>query len=328
MTGSNDVKKNIITVSDLVAQEQFIAADGTHVPFFSGVSFEAAGGEAFGICATDPKAADALCRIIGNTNPYFSGSCRIGPIGTMQKKRKILPHVFNIDAPDMLIEQASVLENVMLVTLPGSGGVDATDREDAMLDVIIECGLGYLALCQVSSLSGNEKLLVELMISYLSKCMIVVFNVTDVTFSQKEVETVVNIVSMLRKADKCVVISTMQPKVIGMVCDKTLYIHQGVQLFSGTVEELCKNADKVGFVLRASDAEAVAKKLESLVPGWECDVDGQTVYVFNYSGNPTVAADFYRLLSENDICPDMIKSNKGRVENSYTELLRNYALHR
>lgn len=317
---------SIIAVKSLVSQERYTKPDGTDEPLFSGITFSVASGECFGISSTNPKTADALCRIVGNTNPYFSGSCRIGLIGSMQKKRRILPHIFNIDTPEMLSEHANVLEELMLVTM--SEKTEASLREERLLDLLVETGLSYIALNMISSLTDNEKLILELLIASLSGSSVTIFNVVGYTFLQHEVEIIANIVSRIREQNRSVVLATLQPKVIGMVCDSTVYIHHGQQLFFGTVEELCKNADKVGFVLRDRNAQQTAEAIEKGIPGWECDIDGDTVYIFNYSGKPTVAADFYRFLADNGICPDDIKSNRGRVENSYTELLRNYALHR
>ncbi len=102
-----------IVVKDLVSAQQRPIGETDFEPLFSGVSFSVKAGEVFSISASDKAEAHALCRVLGTLCPYYSGQCRIGKYGTPQKKRRMLPHLFNIDMPQMLVDHVTVLQQLM-----------------------------------------------------------------------------------------------------------------------------------------------------------------------------------------------------------------------
>lgn len=316
-----------IVVKDLVSAQQRPIGETDFEPLFSGVSFSVKAGEVFSISASDKAEAHALCRVLGTLCPYYSGQCRIGKYGTPQKKRRMLPHLFNIDMPQMLVDHVTVLQQLMLVTMADTSTDDIT-RQERMLDLLEEYGLSQLTLVDVSALTDQEKLLIELMIASFSGARIIVFNVLDYEFTQEQIYTIRAILQKMRARNKTVVLATLQPRLIGIACDTTTFLYKGKQLYCGSVEQLCADSDKVGFVLYSAEAEVIADRIRQLNPQWDCVVDGRAVYLFNYSGTPTDIGAFYEFLSCHSIFPDEVKINRGRVENAFTELVHQHDLHK
>ena len=295
-------------------------------PLLSGVSLTVSAGEVWGISSRNVMSTRVLCQIIGSMRSYGSGICRLGPLGTMKIKRRILPHLFYIDSHEMIYQNKTVLEQFMFSTKQANNVFGDVDRQIRLLKLLEDMGMGYIALSTISDLYDTEKLLVTLLIASESDSGLIVCDWTDYTFSQPEIEILEGIMERLRYLDKAVVIGTMQAKLIGMVCDKTLFIYNGEPIYCGSVEELYSFADKVAFVLNDKNPQRLGRSLSYLLPGWQVRVSGDNLYLYNYTDTPMSAEAFYRLLSDNGLSPDYIKVNLGRVENSFEELVEQYDL--
>lgn len=310
----------VILMKDVVSQET-VMGDGEPIPLLRGIDLEIGAGEVWGVGASDKRMVDILCRIAGNMIPYYSGKCRVGAIGTPKKKRRIQSHLFLIAAPEMLIDTLTVLEQLLLATMKLPGPKDAAERQEEALNLLERVGLAHVALMPITQLYDAEVLLVELLIAALSEAQIIVFNILEYPFEQRQIESLVKLAAFAREAGKTLVIGTAQPKIIGMACDHVAFLHGGKVRFSGTVEALTAHADHVCFVLHEQNAKEMAARIEALRGDWKCDVEGDSIYVFS-NGKREDAADFYRFLADNGLDPDSVKVNRGRVENSFFELAR------
>jgi len=295
-------------------------------PLFRGVNLTVSAGEVWGVSSRSILSARVLCQIIGNMRSYASGVCRLGPLGTMRVKRRILPHLFYIDTHEMLYDRKVVLEQFMFATKQLKSGLSDAERQLKLLDLLEDMGMGYIALSKIADLFDTERLLLELLLAAESDSVLIVCDWTNYTFSQSEIEILARITERLRSLNKAVIIGTMQPKLIGMTCDKTLFIYKGESVYCGSVEELYSYADTVAFVLRDSNAQQLGKVLSYLLPGWRIRVSGENLYLYNYTDKPMSPEAFYRLLADNGLSPDYIKVNRGRVENSFEELVERYDL--
>lgn len=295
-------------------------------PLFSGVSLTVSAGEVWGISSRNLTSTRVLCQIIGSMRSYGAGVCRLGPLGTMKVKRRILPHLFYIDTHEMIYQNKTVLEQFMFATKQKNYVFGDVDRQIKLLKLLEDMGMGYIALSTISDLYDTEKLLVTLLIASESNSGLIVCDWTAYTFSQPEIEILVRITERLRYLDKAVVIGTMQPKLIGMVCDNTLFIYKGEPIYCGCVEDLYSFADRVAFVLNDKNAQRLGRALSYLLPGWQVRVSGDNLYLYNYTDTPMSAEAFYRILSDNGLSPDYIKVNLDRVENSFEELVEQYDL--
>ncbi len=324
----NEEKKNIAVIMAGVTSQEQRTDDHSKVltPYFSNINLTVSAGETWGISSNDLIEARLLCQVIGNMRHYKSGRCQLGPLGTMKVKRRILPHIFYIDTHEMLYSDKIVLEQFMFATGRIPNVFSDADRQAKLLKLLENMGMGYIALSLISDLYDTEKLLLELLIASESDSRLIVCDWTGYTFSQSEIEILAKITERLRYLEKAVVITTMQPKLIGIACDSTLYLYNGEPVYCGKVTDLYAYADKVAFVLQDSNAQALGRILSYLLPGWRVKVSGNNLYLYNYTDKPLSTDDFYRLLSENALSPQIIKVNKGRVSNSFEELVEQYDL--
>ena len=79
-------------------------------------------------------------------------------------------------------------------------------------------------------------------------------------------------------------------------------------------------------MLRDKNAKQLGRIISYLLPGWQVRVSEDNLYLYNSRTSPMSPEAFYRLLAENGISPDYIKVNRGRVENSFEELVERYDL--
>jgi len=323
-----ELDKNVAVFLQDVSSEEHIRDElsGLLKPLFTNVNLTVSAGEIWGISSKNIMEARILCQIIGSMRSYGGGICRLGPLGSMKTKRRILPHLFYIDSHEMIYSNKTVLEQFMFSTRMIRSVFGDVDRQIKLLRLLEDMNMGYIALSTISDLYDTEKLLVELLIASESDSMLIVCDWTAYTFSQSEIEILGKIIERIRYLDKAVVIGTMQPKLIGMVCCKTLFMYNGEPIYSGGVEDLYEYADKVAFVLRDSKAQRLGRALSYLLPGWQIRVSGDNLYLYNYTEAPLSTEAFYRLLSENGLSPESIKVNSGRVENSFEELVEQYDL--
>ena len=327
-SGEPELKSNVaVFLRDLCSEEhEKDEQTGLVKPLFCGVNLTVSAGEIWGISSRNMMTARVLCQIIGNMRSYASGFCRLGPLGTMKVKRQILPHLFYIDSHEMLYDSKIVLEQFMFSTKQVKSALSDVQRQLRLLELLESMGMGYIALTRIAELYDTEKLLLELLIASESDSGLIVCDWTSYSFSQSEIEILSKITERLRYLDKAVVIGTMQPKLIGMTCDNTLFIYKGESVYCGSVEELYSYADKVAFVLRDKNAKQLGRIISYLLPGWQVMVSEDNLYLYNYTDKPMSPEAFYRLLAENGISPDYIKVNRGRVENSFEELVERYDL--
>ena len=322
-----DREKLAVFLSDLTSQEQR-TDDRSNIltPYFSNVNLTVFAGETWAISSNDLIEARLLSQVIGNMRHYRSGLCQLGPLGTMKAKRHILPHIFYIDTHEMIYPDKTVLEQFMFATGKIPNVFSAADRQLKLLRLLESMDMGYISLSLISDLYNTEKLLLELLIASESNSRLIVCDWTGYTFSQPEIEILAKITERLRYLEKAVIIATMQPKLIGIACDNTLYLYNGQPVYSGKVKDLYTYADKVAFVLQDNNAQALGRVLSFLLPGWRIKVSGNNLYLHNYTDKPLSPDEFYRLLSENALTPQVIKVNKGRVANSFEELVEQYGL--
>lgn len=315
--GKSLIKKTVM-LSDICSAEHYCKS-GEYERILKNISFDVLTGESVGIAAKDKYEARLLLEIIANVRPYYSGRCVLDEKGMMQKKRLILPHLFYIDTPNMLYNNMIVLEFLVFASEVSSETPAA--RQKKFLNLLIDIGLEHIALSLISTLSDEDKLLIELLASAYSDSTLVIFNVMDYTFSVEQAQTIKKICSLINSKGS-VIIGTNEPKIIGVCCDKVAYILDGKIKFFGTVDDLCSEWDKVLYLISDIYPSQAAEKLQKAYGEYTYIAQEKSVLVYNYSGSKLPHSEFLRILFENGILPDNIKLNKGRVENSFEELKR------
>lgn len=309
---------HVVKMTDICSAEHYME-NGKYIPVLRNISLEVLSGEAVGIVTNEKDESKLLLEIIANVRPYYSGKCVLADKGMMQKKRVILPHLFYIDTPGMLYNNMTVLEFLMFATAKSI--VRPIQRQKKILEELVEFDMDHIAFSQISSLTDSDKLLIELVTASLSDSQLVIFNVIDYDFSDRQIASISKICRYINVRGS-VVIGSSQAKLIGVCCDKVAYVLGGTIEYFGTVEELCRTWDKVLYLVSDSNSKDVADKLRILYDKYDYVVSGNNILVYNFSDERITDNEFFSILFENGITPDSIKINKGRVSNSFEELIR------
>lgn len=319
--GNTAIMKTVM-LSDVCSTEHYVnGAEMTRV--LSDISFDVFLGEAVGVSAKNIVEAGILLEIIANVRPYYSGKCVLAEKGMMQEKRVILPHLFYIDTPQMLYNNMNVLEFLSFAAL--NSNIPDQRRQQVFLDMLISLGLESIALTEISRLSDTDKLIVELIVASYSDSSLVVLNALAYDFSDSQIQSIKKICDVIQ-ARGSILIGTQQAKLIGICCDKVGFIVNGSLRFFGSVSDLCKSWDKVLYLISDSNPEEVVRTLTRAFDKYTYVILGNSILVYNYSGNPISDADFMKIVFDNGIKPDNIKINKGRVGNSFEELSKMHGL--
>lgn len=320
-TGKENIKK-AVSLSNICSSEHYVR-DGNMQRLIENLSLEVLLGEGVGVSSQNPVEARLLLEIIANIRPYYSGRCVLAEKGMMQKKRFILPHLFYIDTADMVYNNMSVLEFLLFATDQQKTGT--VSRQKRFLKLLIDMDFEYIAFSTLSSLSDTEKILIEMIIAAESKSTLVILNALDFIFTIKEIHAL-NILFNIVKEHGSVIIGTTQASLIGISCEKVAFIIDGHVQFFGSVSDLCKSWDKVLYLIKTSDPETTAKQLSEAYSEYSYVVDAPNILVYNYSDSALSDSDFMKLIFDKGIQPDNIKINKGRVGNSFEELIRMHGL--
>jgi ABC-2 type transport system ATP-binding protein len=310
--------KRTVMLSDICSAEHYLKS-GVYERILSDITFDVLSGESVGIAAQEMNEAKLLMEIIANVRPYYSGKCVLDEKGMMQKKRLILPHLFYIDTPNMLYNNMTVLEFLMFASEHAKQS--HVHRQRKFLDMLIELGMDSIALSQISSLTDSDKMIIELIIAAQSSSTLIIFNALDYSFTYSQARTIKKICSII-KTKGSIIIGTNEPKLIGICCDKVAYILEGKIRFFGTVEDLCNQWDKVLYLITANHPVEIAVLLRKVCKKYTYVTNGNSVLVYNYTDTRLKHSEFLGILFDNGISPDNIKLNKGRVENSFEELIR------
>lgn len=292
--------------------------DGVYVPVVSGVTCRMYEEECWGIGASESRFSHVFCSLLGNMQPYLEGRMRVGKIGVYAKKRKVLPHIFYFDTDEMLFNNMTFLEELMFTDI--SGEKNSVRLQKQYLDLLVELGLGYLSLCVVGTLSKVEKFFLLYLIAAFSDSPIIIADMNDVMLKQDEIEHLGKIVDLIRKKHKLLVMGTSQPSVIGMLCDKVVYLSNGKMLYAGDKEELIKNSDNMVCALTASDPENFVRELSRIYPGYRFEIIGGTIYMHNETTKPFDSEAFLSALAENHLSPHTIRISIGRIANAFEQL--------
>lgn len=289
-------------------------------PVLDHISLHLHEGEVLGISSKDRLETELLCRIIGNILPYYSGRCVLNRIGMMQNKRVVLEHLYYIDSPSMLYDNMNVLEYLMFATSKSSSHL-AFKRQKGIFEFLLQIGLDYISLSLISNLTNEERMAIQFLLAAYSNSQIIVLDASGYEFSDSLISTLKQICDKCRETGKTVVMGTMQAKLIGICCCVTTFIVDGRQRYFGSVEELYAKADRVLYVLFHERPEEMLNKLVVAMPEYEYKFNGRMLFVMRKGNVQRNDALFFDSLSKFNIFPDSVKINRGRVQNSFEELM-------
>ncbi len=323
----NELKKGVslVRLNNICSQDYYYLGDNKARAVLKDISFEVNAGEVFGISSYNDEEIKILTEIVANIRPYFSGTCSLGEFGMLSQKKMVIPHLYYIDSYSTLYNNMTVIEYLMFVTEKSIEKNPAIKQKN-LLDMLIDFGLGYVSLSLIEVLTIRERVILEYIIAYLSKNAIVVANFTDFDFNDEEIQIIKKITSkIIKDNERCVIVSTHQAKLIGIVCSNTIFIVDGKTRYVGGVNQLIARFDPVKVIIIDSRKEEMFNLLKKTYPEFSFEMEREMILVKDEDNKFSING-FLKKLIDNNIDPDSIKINRGRVQNSFEEVARNYDL--
>ncbi len=312
-----------LILKDIVSCEYLLENDiKKHI--LDGVSIVINKNEILGLCAKSRLELLIIIEILGNMRPFYKGMAKLSKLGVSRKKRSITDEIFYIDTPYMLYGDMVVLQHVMFATKYSD--IKVLDRQKSIMDLMINLGLKKIMLQNIADLSYNFRLIVTILIAVLSKSEILVVNLIDNKLEEEEIILFKNIIEYSKSLKKGIVCATMQPTLIGMAFDNVSYIINGRIVNHESVKELCLRYDKVICIIKGRDYQLMKEVLLNNLKDIDCSINDNYLIVSYTTLNKIKISVICDVLDKFNINYDFIKVNKGRVLNSFEELIKNYDL--
>ncbi|MEG1964073.1 MAG: hypothetical protein RR123_04265 [Clostridia bacterium] len=305
-----------VELKNITSKEMIYLENNCFMHILHGISFNVNEGEIFGLGSKTVNEQVIISEIVANIRAYSAGECYVFGEELSSKKRIQKENVYFIDTATMLFENMNVLEYLMLLT--ANKATNEAERQLKILQKLESFGLDYIALTIINSLSAEEKILVELFASLFTNTKLFIVNLAKYCFDGREISVLYNIAKYIKSKHFTLFITTMQPKIIGIICDKVAYISGGKVSYFGDVSQLIKQKDNIQFLINDSDLQGIYNQLLTKIPDYTYNLVGDTLFVLDDKER----ADnlFLAKLAQNNIVPAKIKVNLGRVENSFERL--------
>ncbi|HRX13495.1 MAG TPA: hypothetical protein P5087_00525 [Eubacteriales bacterium] len=230
-----DTYNTAVSLRDIVSEEGDLT-DGVFEPTLKNVTLEVKKGETVGLYSKNPLESKLTVEIIANLRNYYSGKCVLIERGMIRNKRYILPQLFFFNQNSMLIENMTVLEYATFTQNLKSK--EYAKMQKTLLDEICALGMDYISLTPIHNLTNQEKILVQLYIAYLTKSNIVVAELNEIVFTEKEINIFQAIVKSMIKEQMAFIFATGQATLIGKVATKYIRIDKGFSQKALPVKEI------------------------------------------------------------------------------------------
>lgn len=265
-----------------------------------------------------------LLEIMANIKPYHDGKCVLVERGMMRNKRVILEHVFYIGAPTMLYDNMNVLEYLVFAT--ARKGFSPIYRQEQLLELLVNVGLGHISLTTIKRLTREEKAVVTLLAAACSESVMIVFNLPQYVFDEALAGAIVKISNLLRERGKTLILGTRDSYLIERACSHTAYLAEGKIIYQGTVEELRSRYDKIILVIKDRNLHQIMEQLQPLLPLHRLSIVDDSLRISDSGEAISDPLPLYGKIIEQGFAPQHVRINPKTVQNAFEELERQYDL--
>jgi ABC-2 type transport system ATP-binding protein len=312
-------KTYIVQASNLTSREVYLFPDGGQENVLRGVSLDVRRGESWGIVSGEAFENELLLEIIGSVRPYGSGRCVLVERGMMRKKRMILPHVFFISADNRLFGNMNTLEYLMYVT--SHSALPASQRQTAMLELLLLSGLYYLTLVPIKYLSDAERAVICLFSACLSDALLIIFSVGDLTFDKQLAKGAKFIADIIISKGNALLIGSGDCDLVQTACSHAALLLDGRLTRQGTMDEMLSHLDRRAFILQSDHPRQLAVALKTARPDMEVRVFGHEIHLYGDGVHPVEEADLFSVLLQTGLSVDNIQVSQKTLKNAFQEVM-------
>jgi ABC-2 type transport system ATP-binding protein len=314
----------IVQALDVTSSEMYRYPDGFEEAVLRNITMDIKRGESWGIIGEEAFELELMMQIIANVRPYGSGRCSLVERGMMRRKRRILSHVFYISGGDTVPGNLNTLEYLMYIT--ARSHVSDRQRQATILEALLASGLYYLTLVPMKYLNAAERATICLLSAAMSRALLVVFSVADITFQPQLTQSIGNIVKLIAHRGGAVLMGTTDCDLAQDACTHAAFLINGKFAESGRVETLLEALDKRAFILTSSEPKALAKAITSAADGLETYVFDKEVHVYVRGDGPITQAAMLYILMNAGQTVETLQTSKRTLRNAYREVLAGHAI--
>ena len=314
----------IVQASDVTTNETYRYPDGFEEPVLHNITFDIKRGESWGVIGDEAFELELLMQIIANVRPYSSGRCSLVERGMMRRKRRIISHVFYISGGDTVPGNLNTLEYLMYVT--ARSRIADRQRQATILEALLASGLYYLTLVPMKYLNAAERATICLLSAAMSRALLVVFSVADLTFAPQLAKSIGNIVKLITQRGGAVLMGTNDCDMVQESCTHAAFLVKGQFAEYGRVESLLEKLDQRAFILTSNDPQALAKAISEASDGIETYVFDKEVHVYTRKDTKiSQTAMMYILMNAGQIV-EMMQTSRRSLRNAYREVLAGHVI--
>ena len=314
----------IVQASAITSRETYLYPDGSRENVLRGLYLDVKRGECWGIIGDEPFEMELLMQIIGNVRPYGSGRCVLVERGMMRQKRRILPHVFYISGGDTVPGNLNTLEYLMFVT--AHFGMPDAQRQAAILEMLLNTELYYLTLVPMKYLTAGERAVVSLLAAALSRALLVIFSVAELTFDARVFAGVRHVADIIAARGGALLIGTRDCDLAQAACDHAAFLINGRFSQRDAMEPLLNLLDRRAFILTVSEPERLAGIIRNANPALDALVFDNEVHVYTRGDATLDEAEMMRLLIAAGETVETLQVSRPTLKNAYREVLAGHAL--
>jgi ABC-2 type transport system ATP-binding protein len=323
--------QQVVLMENISSFEYLQRENGELKQVLKDINLQIYSGEIWGIIGTSSFELKLLLEIMANIRAYNNGRCVLVERGMVRRKRLILRHVFYIGNSEMLYNNMNVLEYLMLATAKWK--MDIVERQEQLLDLIIQVGLGHISLTTIGLLDREEKAVVTLLAAAYSKAQIIVFNLPDYQFDATLIEAITKIALFIKQRGKTLILGTLICPLIEKACTHIGVLVEGKIIYQGAVKEFRDQYDKVAVIIRDKDLRRAKEVLQGIIP--ECNImvasnclliKEESTFHSDDEKRVSTTERIYKSFIHTGFIPQAIERNRKTVEYALEELMRQYDL--
>lgn len=284
------------------------------------INFTAYPNQIWSILGSSTFEIKLLLEIMANARTYEKGNLMITGYDTPKIKRRILPEVFYIGSTKMAFGNMNVLEYLMFITKDSR--MPPVDRQEYLLDYLINADLGYICLTPITLLNDQEKSLIILASAILSASILIIMNIPRLLYDNREINSINKILSNIQCLGKTLIISTQCYDLAQLISSHICYIDKGTVLYNNTLNKFLDEYDNVNYIIEAEDLNYILQSLRLALPQFEYQIEDNIIQVIDNTRNIQSTSMLFHALSAFNKVPNCVQQSKKNIKNSIQRLMK------
>lgn len=286
------------------------------------ISFSANKGDIWSIFGNSIFEIKLLLEIMANAKIYEKGRLSINGLDTTERKRTVLPYVFYIGSTNMAFSNMNVLEYLMFIT--GNSRKKSVERQEYLLEFLMNTGLGYICLTPIGMLTPEEKSIVILAAAVLSDSMLLIMNLPRLQYDQKQIDSIKKLTSRFHYSGRTFIFNTECYSLAQSISTHFCYLYKGEIIYLNSLKNFLDEFDRVIYSLSAENNDYMVQILRTVLPQFEYRIEDNFVQVIDNTSGKFSAAELFATLGTYGLKPDYVFKNEKNIKNALKGMKKIY----